>query len=229
MNEVVEIMQQVAQREANTQLTTELATVTEVFPHAADDDKDNYQCTVELKNHHTPDGAPLICPRVPVAVPYLGLTCIPNIGDLVLVQFIGGDINAPVITSRLYNDEDRPPANEEGEFQLQHSLKEGGTLKLDKEGVLTLTSKSEENVFTLDDEKVTITNEKLMLEIDFSGEKISIRSTGDIELTADGNLSLSGNEVSIESKAALKMDAGSSLDMSSSAAMKLKGATIDLN
>ena len=46
---------------------------------------------------------------MPVATGRLGAVAIPAVGELVLVQFVGGDINAPVITGRLYNDEDRPP------------------------------------------------------------------------------------------------------------------------
>ena len=113
---------------------------------------------------------------VPVAVPYMGMTCIPNVNDLVLVQFVGGDINAPVITGRLYNDKDRPPVNKEKEFQIQHSLKEGGWIKIDAEGSIIITSKNEENIVTIDDEKLSITNEKMVVEVDFSGEKISIAS-----------------------------------------------------
>ncbi len=229
MNELLEVIQQVAQKEANTQLSTELGTVKKVFPHADEGDNYNYQCSIELKNRNTPDGKPLELNMVPVAVPYMGMTCIPNVGDLVLVNFIGGDINAPVITGRLYNDEDRPPVNKEKEFQLKHTLKEGATLKIDAEGAVTITSKSEENILTLNDEKVSVTNDKLTLEIDFSSEKISIVSTGEIEIAAEGNLKLSGKEVSIASTAAMKVDSGASLDVSASAAMKLKGTTIDLN
>ena len=36
-------------------------------------------------------------------------------GALVLVQFVGGDINAPVVTGTFYTDEDRPPANADGQ------------------------------------------------------------------------------------------------------------------
>ena len=229
MNELVNIVQQVAQKEGNTLLSTELGLVTAVFPHADEGDSHNYQCTITLKNRTTPQGEPLELKQVPVAVPYMGLTCIPNVQDLVLVQFIGGDINAPVITGRLYNDQDRPPVNNEHEFQLMHNIKEGGTLKIDAEGVITLTSKSEENVLTVNDDKISISNEKLTIEVDFSGEKITVTSTKDIEVSADGTLAVSANEINLKSKAAMTIEAGSTLDIKSSAAMKLKGATIDLN
>ena len=55
---------------------------------------------------------------MPVATGRIGAASIPAVGELVLVQFVGGDVNAPVITGRLYNDEDRPPANEDGKAVL---------------------------------------------------------------------------------------------------------------
>jgi uncharacterized protein involved in type VI secretion and phage assembly len=46
------------------------------------------------------------------------LANIPNVGDLVVVAFVGGHINAPIILGRLYNDEDLPPKNDVGQLIL---------------------------------------------------------------------------------------------------------------
>ena len=214
MESIVGVMKKVAQQEAQRIHTTELGVVTAVFPHADDGDKDNYQCSVRLKNRKQPDGADFELRQVPVATPYIGLAAIPNVGDLVLISFIGGDINAPVIIGRLYNDEDRPPANKSKEFLLQHTIKEGGSIKLDEDGRIIVTSKNQKNVLTVEDDKMSVVNEKFSLVIDVSGEKISIASDKDLELTAPkGKFTVSANEVEI----------------TASAAMKLKGATIDLN
>ena len=87
--------------------TAELGVVQEQHPHASDSDDDNYACTVALRN------SDIVLPKVPVATQRIGIASIPNINDLVLVQFINGDINAPVITGCFYNDEDRPPVNDD--------------------------------------------------------------------------------------------------------------------
>ena len=229
MNDIVGMMQQVAEKELLSLLINELGIVTEVFPHQEESDKDNYQCTVQLKNRHTDDGKPLELKKVPVSVPYIGMTCIPNVNDLVIVSFIGGDIHAPVITGRLYNDQDIPPVNKEKEFQIRHSLKEGGSIKIDGEGVITVTSKNEKNIVTVNDDKVSVSNEKMIFEIDFSSEKITITSTGDIGLKADGAMTLEAKELNVKTQAAVKIEAGSTMDLKASAPMKLKGATIDLN
>src|SRR5690606_17769813 len=63
----------------------ELGVVQEAHPHADKGDDNNHACTVRLRD------TGLVLPRVPVAVGRKGLASIPDVGDLVLVQFIGGD------------------------------------------------------------------------------------------------------------------------------------------
>lgn len=246
MESVVGVMKRVAEHEARRILTTELGVVTAVFPHAEEGDADNYEVSVQLKGRLLPDGQRMELRRVPVATPYLGFAAVPNVGDLVLVQFIGGDVNAPVITGRLYDDENRPPPNLKDELLLRHKLAAGGSVKLDAEGRIVLTSNSLENTLTLDDEALTIKNEKFSLTIDFKGEKITLSSDKDLQLIAtSGTLTLEGNAVEITSKSDVKITASSgklaadvmeasikastNATIEASAAMAIKGATIDLN
>ena len=246
MESVVGVMKRVAEHEARRILTTELGVVTAVFPHADEGDTDNYEVSVQLKGRLLPDGQRMELRRVPVATPYLGFAAVPNVGDLVLVQFIGGDVNAPVVTGRLYDDENRPPPNQQDELLLQHKRDAGASLKLDAEGRVILTSKSLENTLTLDDEAVTIRNEKFSLTIDFKGEKITLSSDKDLQLVAtSGTLTLEGNAVEITSKSDVKITASSgkltaevmeaaikastNVTLEASAATAIKGATIDLN
>lgn len=246
MESVVGVMKRVAEHEARRILTTELGVVTAVYPHADEGDTDNYEVSVQIKGRLLPDGQRMELRRVPVATPYLGFAAVPNVGDLVLVQFIGGDVNAPVITGRLYDDENRPPPNKADELLVQHKRDEGASVRLDAEGRIILTSKSLENTLTLDDEAVTIRNEKFSLTIDFKGEKITLSSDKDLQLIAtSGTLTLEGNAVEITSKSDVKITASSgklaadvmeasikastSATLEASAAMAIKGATIDLN
>lgn len=166
MDSIIGVMQKVAQQEAQKIYTTELGIVTAIFPHASDSDKDNYQCSVKLKNKKQPDGKDFELRKVPVVTPHIGLANIPNVGDLVLVTFVGGDINAPIIIGRLYNGEDQPPLNKEKEFLLQHGREKGGSLKINQKGEITITSKDEKQVITVNDEKVDVTNEKCHLTLE---------------------------------------------------------------
>jgi hypothetical protein len=156
----IEVIRKVAESEVKKIHTLEMGIVTSTFPHSGDND-DNYECNVKLKNRD------LELQRVPIATQMIGLAHIPNIGDLVLISFINGNINAPVVTGRLYNDENRPPFNKDGEiiFELPNSI----SLKVTAEGLEAAVGKS----------------------------VISIKTGGDITISAKGDLYLKGNNVYI--------------------------------
>lgn len=149
VDNIVSIMQQVAAREAERIYTTELGVVTAIFPHSSDGDNNNYQCSVKLKNRRAAGGDDFELRKVPVATGHIGLANIPNVDDLVLVQFIGGDINAPVITGRLYNDEDKPPVSDKNQVVMDRveSIKiimDGGTtIEIDKDGNVKIEAKGD--------------------------------------------------------------------------------------
>lgn len=205
MNSIVGVMQKVAAQEARKIYTTELGVVTAVFPHASDSDKDNYQCSLKLKNKKQLNGQDFELRKVPVTTPHMGLANIPNVGDLVLVTFIGGDINAPIVIGRLYNDPDQPPINKENEFLLQHSLKEGGSLKIDQEGTLTLTSKDKKNIVTVKDGELSATSEQSLIEIK-NGTITVDNGTCKIKVEGGGiTLDAASNNVTVKSLGSVKI------------------------
>lgn len=150
MDSLLGIMQQVAAREAEKFHTTELGVVTAVFPHASDSDQDNYAVSIQLKNHPDPNGSPLELRKVPVSTQYIGWANIPKVGDLVVVQFVGGNLNAPIVTGRLYHDTERPPAkNDVGKAVLDGletitiTLKSGTKIEIDADGNVNIEAKGE--------------------------------------------------------------------------------------
>ena len=191
MESIIGIMKKVAEHEVEKIHTTEIGVVTSVFPHSSAADKDNYQCSVTLKYRKQPDGSEFELRKVPVMTPHIGMANIPNVGDLVVISFAGGNINAPIILGRLYNDEDRPPENNEKEFILAHSLKNGSTLKMDDAGVLTLSSPKEKTTLELKDGAVTIAtaNEMVTIKIEDGGitidtgnKPVTVKSLGEIKI-----------------------------------------------
>lgn len=113
MSQLIELIQQVVQHELAQQRTSLLGVVTRVFPHTAADDEHNYEASVRLKH----EGLEL--PKVPIAVNHIGLATPPREGDLVLVQFINGDLNQPVITGRFYHADERPPLHHEHDILFE--------------------------------------------------------------------------------------------------------------
>lgn len=79
---------------------------------------------------------------LPIASPMVGnswgMFAAPSAGDLVMVNFQEEDINAGIITMRLFTDDSRPLNVPEGEFWLVH--KSGSLLKFHNDGTVELTS-----------------------------------------------------------------------------------------
>jgi phage baseplate assembly protein gpV len=119
MSGMLPILQQVVAQELAGQRTCQLGVVTSTFPHESEDDKNNYEVNLQLKHEH------LELRRVPVATTHLGAVAPPAVGDLVLVQFIDGDLNQPVVLGRFYDDESSPPLHKDGEVLWEHRGSDG--------------------------------------------------------------------------------------------------------
>jgi len=81
----------------------ELGVVTQVHAKSADGGKENHQVGVRLP------ASDVELLRAPVAVGRMGLSALPRVGDLVVVVFINGDINAPIVVGTLYDHQQHPP------------------------------------------------------------------------------------------------------------------------
>lgn len=187
--------------------TAELAIVQEQHPHASGGDSDNYACTVRLRD----DG--LVLRRVPVATGRVGMAAIPAVGDLVLVQFVGGDVNAPVVVGSLYNDEDRPPVNDDGVAVLHLPLSAGDSdavhveLKSGSARELTLKLGSTLELALKDDDPV------VSLNVDGGKARLTIGQDGAVTLESQGNIQVKGAEIKLEAQGQLT----------------IKGATVNIN
>lgn len=192
----------------------ELAVVQEIHPHADAGDDDNYACTVRLRD------TDLVLTRVPVAASRKGMAAIPDVGDLVLVQFLGGEANAPIITGSLYNDEDRPPVNAEGEAVLRLPVDAG-----EGEGVELRVASATASAATLAlgaSLRVELKDDDPVVVIDVGDGKatLKIESDGTVTLTSGKALAIEGGEVSVK---------GTAVTIEADGELTLKGTTINLN
>ncbi len=204
---IYDAVRRVMREELHRLRMAELAVVTDIHPHAADSDADNYACSVQLRD------SGIVLKRVPVATPKLGVASIPAAGDLVLVQFIGGDVNAPVIVGSLYNDEDRPPANDDGQLVLHLPLGAGDA---DAAHVEVTSADTRSLVIRMGSGvTVTIQDDDPVVAIDADGNAgLSIGSNGAITIESSGN-------VEIRASGNMNVEAGGTLT--------LKGATVNIN
>ncbi len=192
----------------------ELAVVQEIHPHADVGDDDNYACTVRLRDGDT------VLTRVPVMTHRKGFASIPDVGDLVIVQYLGGDANAPVILGSFYNDEDRPPENAEGAARLRLPVDAG-----DGEGVNLHIESAETPAATLvlgTSLKIELKDDDPVVKIDVGdgSATLTIASDGTVTLKSGKALVLEGGEVTIK---------GTKITAEAQGEMTLKGAVINLN
>lgn len=251
MTTLFEAIQGIAEYQLSQLITCDIGQVTSAFPHADDGDFDNYECNVEIAGL---DGE---LRRVPVATPHIGTACIPNVGDLVLVAFVRGDVHQPVIIGRLYNDEDRPPVNKPNEFihRLPLHAEDSEAIKIElrkqdgdppREILIELADKIKvrivdseiaaqagETKLTLSqpgssDGLITVEAGKSKLTINQDGD-VLVESQGALSLKASGDLSLAATNISLKSDMATKIEAGTEAALQAGTTAKLEAsATMDI-
>ncbi len=240
MSTIVNTLQEIVRHELRNVRISEVGIVEDVFPHGDSGDDDNYGCDVRLRGG-------LLLKRVQVATTRIGTAEIPNIGDLVLLAFDRGDVNAPIIIARLYNDVDRPPLNHTDEviFRLPLAEADDKTIK----GAIRRVDgdPSREMIFELPpkitvrvtDGTVRATAGKTEMKLDqpdggggtvtvFTGRtKIVMNQDGDVtveaaqsmKVTANGSLSLEAVDISIKGSGSVSVEA------QGSATLKASGTT----
>ncbi len=117
---IIDIVRRVVSEEMAHSRGSLLGVVSEVFPNEDAKENNNYEINVRLKHED------LELRRVPVAVSHVGFVAPPRRGELVLVQFINGDLNQPVITGRFYTDEALAPLFKEEEVLFEQRTDKGG-------------------------------------------------------------------------------------------------------
>lgn len=155
----------------------------------------------------------------PMAGKERGIYFLPEVDDEVLVAFEHGDMRFPYIIGSLWNGTESPPVtNDDG-----------------KNNVRIIKSRSG-HVISLNDEdgkeKIEIIDksEKNSIVIDTSENTITVTADKDITISApQGTITLDGENVEIIASADIKVEAGGKVDVIASAAMKIKGSTVDIN
>jgi hypothetical protein len=216
MSELLDLVRRTVREELALRRGPQLATVTALVTHDSDDDTANYEVDVRLKH----DGLEL--PKVPVAVPHIGVAAPPRVGDLVLVEFLDHDIQQPLITGRFYHDQERAPLFKENDVLFEHRLSDGklnhlrmasdGSLflqrdvkkpadnsdfgagiRIDPQGLIELKS-GDDFVLTIDPQGGKISLLAKDKPIDFTCQKLTIDAEVEIKkkLTVDSDATITG-------------------------------------
>jgi uncharacterized protein involved in type VI secretion and phage assembly len=206
----------IARHESRARLGAAAGKVVDVFP--AGDGQADHAVSVELRDSQ------VVLPRVPVAVGLLGFAAIPARGELVLILFLDGDANAPVVAGRLYHPDQDPPEHAEGELVLalpspspsgqdpKLELRIDGakpSLRLALAGDVTLEVVEQTARLSVG------ANAEMLVTVDGRGggrteiaagsAKITIKKDGDITISTSGNLKLEGADVEISGTSKVKI------------------------
>jgi uncharacterized protein involved in type VI secretion and phage assembly len=194
----------------------ELGVVSSAFSKEDDSSDGNHQVNVTLR------GSGVELQRASVAVGRAGWSALPRAGDLVVVAFVDGDLNAPVVLGTVYDNTLRPPKatplevvyqppdDEDPAVRRLHLELPGGSSVTYGDDALTVTSGGTEIVVQKDGD-VSIK----------SAGNVTIESQGDINLEAAGNVSIKAQQnVTIQGLASTLEGQGSAT---------VKGPKIGLN
>lgn len=238
MSTIVDTIAAIVRSELSAVRTTELGVVTAVHPHTGADDDDNYGVDVRLRN------SGLELKRVPVGTGHIGSVAIPNVDDLVLVAFDHGDVNAPLVIARLYDDVDRPPLSRSDELVFRLPLAEAddksvlaairnhGDANPPRELVIQMPPKITVRVV---DGTVTATAGKTELKLDQSGASggtvkvtagrttITMNQDGDVVLDSAGSVTFkAAQDLTMEANGTIKLKAGLNATMEAGARATVK-------
>jgi phage baseplate assembly protein gpV len=217
---IIENMKVVAQKEIKKLRMPELGIITSVFPHSGAADKDNYECNLRLKNRN------IELRRVQIATQSIGLVSPPAVGDLVLVEFINGDINAPIVIGRLYNEKDRPPVNKLEEIVYIPAYKENSGVRriyLEFPGGMNIKITDAEVTVNAGDTRVIVQRSGDVV-VEAKGN-INVKSKGDTLIKSDGDLSISASNIKINSEKELSIKSGKDMKLVSDSKTEIKSTS----
>lgn len=146
----------------------------------------------------------------PYAGDGFGSTFVPELGTEVLVAFVHGDMNEPVVIGGLYNGKDKPPAHHDGTRQDVKMLrtKAGHAVRLDDSAearaIELVTAGGHKLVLDDQGKQITITSAGgHTLVLDDGGQKLELAAAGGLgklTIEASGKITLQGTIVTVSAQ-----------------------------
>lgn len=192
MSELIPLLRALIRDELRALQLGEIGVVTQVYPHGDDSDAANYECSVRVKN------STLELRQVPICTPHIGMVSTPRVGDLVVVTYLQGDPNAPIIIGRLYSDESRPPVHAEKAWHVESPLQDTTSLTLAADGAVKV--KAGDTTLTLLKSGDVEINSAAALKVQVKGE-IQIQGSSSAEIKVEGDATISASNVTVKAGA----------------------------
>ncbi|TMP45152.1 type VI secretion system tip protein VgrG [Pseudoalteromonas citrea] len=160
-----------------------------------------------------------------------GMQFIPRIGDEVLVDFINGDIDQPIVIGSVYNSGVQPPYAQKDATQssIKTGLAEDTGHEIcfdDKKGEEKLSISSGKDLdITVTNNATTLVNAEDVLTIKKS-QKTTIEESQTVAVTK--NYSLKADKIAIEGESEIELKVGSNKITISSSGIKIEASNIEL-
>lgn len=185
MTDPVSIIRAIVRDELAAIRLPDIAVVTSAFPHTSPDDGHNHECSVRLR-----EGG-LELRRVPIATPHVGMISAPQQGELVLVAYVNGDPNRPVVAGRFYSEKAAPPLHEAKEWRLAAPF--GGTTSI-------AIDKDESVVVTAGGTAVTVRKDG----------NVEVKGKADLKVEVKGKVELKCGDARIDASGSIELGNGGS-------------------
>lgn len=182
MSDLVTLMRTIIRAELASLRLGDIGVVTDTFPHA-EGDVHNHECNVKLR-----EGG-LELRRVPITTPHVGMVSAPRVGDLVLISYVGGDPQRPLVVGRLYSDETHPPEHAEDEWRVVSPPGGKTSIAIDKDQSVVITAG--ETVVTVKQD-----------------DTISIVGKQDLRIQVDGNVKLQCKDCTVDASGDIHLGTG---------------------
>lgn len=194
MSQLVPLLRALIRDEMASLRLGEVGVVSAIFPHAKGDNA-NYECSLKLRD------SGLELTQVPMCTPHIGMASTPRVGDLVLVTYINGDSNNPVVIGRLHSDKAPPPDHAEGAWHVESPYQGQTSLTLAADGAVQV--KAGKTTLTLKHDGA----------VEIVGEAV-------LDLKVKGAIQITG-----EAAAEIKVSGSATVE---AASVTVKAGTIDL-
>ena len=204
----------IARHEALARAVASVGVVTSIFPNEGVPD---HAVTVQLRD------SGLVLPRVPVAVGAMGFAAIPAVDDLVLVAFLEGDLNAPVVVGRLYHPDQEPPKHKAGQLVLR--LPSGASqpslnCEINADPPSLLLTLPGDVKLEIVKGKLTVVVGDVNITLEGSGRLTAAVGEASLTMKKDGSVAIKSQK--------FKLDA-TDVEISAQAKVKIKGSLVEIN
>jgi uncharacterized protein involved in type VI secretion and phage assembly len=200
MSALVPVLRAIVRDELAAQRGCALGVVTAVYTNEGGSGDNNLALDVRLR------GSAVQLQRVPLAVQRLGLSLAPRVGDLVVLSYVDGDLNAPVALGFLYDEQNRPPDAKVDEilYKIPEDEKSGvRRIEVELPNGSKLTLEDTKLVVTMGSTKVTVEADgAITLE---AGGDVNLKAQGAINIEATGEAKLKGSSVTVEGQGSAKL------------------------